>query len=113
MRRDPSDVPAGALPVLDPHVVVLFGATGDLARRKLLPGLLHLFQAGLMPECRILGTSLEDFDDESFRRFARAACDEFSNWPISDAEWSTFDHMLSYVSQSAGPAKLARAVTRL
>ena len=39
MRRDPSDVPAGTLPVLDPHVVVLFGATGDLARRKLLPGL--------------------------------------------------------------------------
>jgi glucose-6-phosphate 1-dehydrogenase len=35
---------------LDPHVVVVFGATGDLARRKLFPGLFHLWQAGLMPE---------------------------------------------------------------
>ena len=31
-----------------PHVVVLFGATGDLSRRKLLPGLLHLYEAGLL-----------------------------------------------------------------
>ena len=34
----------------DDHVIVLFGATGDLARRKLLPGLFHLAEAGLMPE---------------------------------------------------------------
>ena len=32
------------------HVIVLFGATGDLAKRKLLPGLFHLAAAGLMPE---------------------------------------------------------------
>ena len=42
----------------DPHVIVLFGATGDLAKRKLLPGLYHLYVAGLMPpEFRIIGTS--------------------------------------------------------
>ena len=33
-----------------PTVFVLFGATGDLARRKLLPGLFHLAEAGLLPE---------------------------------------------------------------
>ena len=33
----------------DDHVIVLFGATGDLARRKLLPGLFHLHAAGLLP----------------------------------------------------------------
>ena len=52
---------------LNPHVIVLFGATGDLARRKLLPGLFHLAEAGLLPECRIVGTSLDDLDDEAFR----------------------------------------------
>ena len=36
----------GALPKPEPHVLVLFGATGDLARRKLLPGLLHLTRPG-------------------------------------------------------------------
>ncbi len=39
-----------ASPVPDDQVIVLFGATGDLARRKLLPGIFHLFEVGLMPE---------------------------------------------------------------
>ena len=42
-----------------PQVVVLFGATGDLARRKLLPGLFHLASAGFIPDCRIIGVSLD------------------------------------------------------
>ena len=42
----------------DNHVIVLFGATGDLAKRKLLPGLFHLHAAGLLPkEYRIIGAS--------------------------------------------------------
>ncbi|MBX3643147.1 MAG: hypothetical protein KF720_08770 [Rubrivivax sp.] len=40
------------------QVVLLFGATGDLARRKLLPGLYHLVTAGFIPGCRIVGVSL-------------------------------------------------------
>ncbi len=48
-----------------PHVIVLFGATGDLARRKLLPGLLRLFEAGLLQDSMIVGTSLEDIDTEA------------------------------------------------
>src|SRR4051794_21812650 len=47
-----------AAPTPDPHVVVLFGATGDLARRMLLPGLARLARAGLLPdEYRIIGSS--------------------------------------------------------
>ena len=50
-------------------MLVLFGATGDLARRKLLPGLFHLEQVGLMPEdYRIVGTSLSELDDEQLPR---------------------------------------------
>jgi len=51
-------------PTLLPHVIVLFGATGDLAARKLLPGLLHLSQSGLLPDFRIVGTSLSELTDE-------------------------------------------------
>jgi glucose-6-phosphate 1-dehydrogenase len=40
----------GSEPRREDHVIVLFGATGDLARRKLLPGLFHLFAAGLLPD---------------------------------------------------------------
>ena len=58
----------------DEHVIVLFGATGDLARPKLLPGLFSLDQARLMPErYRIVGTSRDPIDDEGFRGFAHAA----------------------------------------
>ena len=68
---DPTDINSSLISPLRPHVMVLFGATGDLARRKLLPGLFHLAQAGLLPEYRIVGTSLDDLDDEGFRAFAR------------------------------------------
>ena len=58
-------------PTLLPHVIVLFGATGDLAARKLLPGLLHLSQSGLLPDFRIVGTSLSELTDEEFRHDER------------------------------------------
>ena len=47
-----------------PQVVVLVGATGDLARRKLLPGLFHLATHGFIPGCRIIGVSLDDIDGQ-------------------------------------------------
>jgi glucose-6-phosphate 1-dehydrogenase len=93
-----------------PHVIVLFGVTGDLARRKLLPGLLRLSHAGLLPECQIVGTSLEALDDAQFHEFAKAACDEFARRDIVDAHWSEFRDRLHYVPFSAGPDGLADAV---
>ena len=97
---------------LHPHVIVLFGATGDLARRKLLPGLLHLSQVGLVPECRIVGTSLDDLSPEEFRRFARRACEEFATFAVSDNQWATFERKLTYACQSGGPAGLEREIGR-
>ena len=65
-------IPPGVGPRF-PQVVVLFGATGDLARRKLLPGLYHLTSAGFIPDYRIIGVSLDDFGIEEFRLAARSA----------------------------------------
>jgi glucose-6-phosphate 1-dehydrogenase len=92
-----------------PHVVVLFGATGDLSRRKLLPGLLHLLEAGLLDRCRIVGTSLDDLDTEQFVKLAREAVDEFSR-PFDETCWDDFAGRLSYVSGAGGTAALAGAV---
>jgi glucose-6-phosphate 1-dehydrogenase len=88
----------------------MFGACGDLAQRKLLPGLLHLSQAGLLPDCQIVGTSLEDLDDGGFRRLARGACDEFLRLNASDEDLAAFEQRLTYVPQSRGPEGLAEAV---
>ena len=104
-------VPAGVGPRF-PQVVVLVGATGDLARRKLIPGLLHLARAGFIPGCRIIGVSLDQFDADSFRNFAREAVNEFSARKVADNEWASFAGNLDYVSLAAGPAALAEAVAR-
>ena len=58
--------------------LLLFGATGDLSRRMLLPSLFGLHEDGLLnPGLRIVGTARSDFDDAGFREMARAALDEF------------------------------------
>jgi len=113
MPVDPTDINPHLISPLRPHVMVLFGGTGDLARRKLLPGLFHLAQAGLLPECRILGTSLDELDDDGFRAFARDALDEFAHHGVPDALWADFASRLSFLSQSAGPDSLAKAVGEL
>jgi glucose-6-phosphate 1-dehydrogenase len=92
-----------------PHVVVLFGATGDLSRRKLLPGLLHLLEAGLLVNCRIVGTSLDDLDSEQFVKLAKEAVDEFSR-PVAEGCWDDFASRLTFVRQADGPQALADGV---
>jgi glucose-6-phosphate 1-dehydrogenase len=94
----------------DPYVVVLFGATGDLARRKLLPGLLNLCTSGLVPQLRIVGTSLEEHDRDSFVDFTRAAVEEFSTRRPTEEQWARFAAGLAYVPGSAGAQGLRRAV---
>jgi glucose-6-phosphate 1-dehydrogenase len=90
-------------------VVILFGATGDLARRKLLPGLYHLACSGFIPACRIVGVSVDDIDVERFRAIARAALDQFFSRKVDEAEWSAFARLLDYVPLAAGaPALKAR-----
>ena len=95
---------------LPPHVVVLFGGTGDLARRKLLPGLAHLTSSALAPATEIVGSSLEDLDDAAYRTFAVQAVEEFSSRPPKPQQRDAFAARLRYVPQGAGPDALARAV---
>ena len=95
-----------------PQVVVLVGATGDLSRRKLLPGLFHLARTGFIPGCRIIGVSLDDMTADGFRTVARGALDQFSTRKFDDAAWNTFAEGLDYVPMSAGPQALKEAVER-
>jgi glucose-6-phosphate 1-dehydrogenase len=106
---------------IPPHVIVLFGATGDLARRKLLPGFAHLAASHLAPPIRIVGSSLEEMSDEEFRAFAKAAAAEFGHLevaaferqvrePLVPEEWEEFAATVRYVPRSAGPDALAAAV---
>jgi len=110
-RSSVAKIPPGVGPRF-PQVVVLFGATGDLARRKLLPGLYHLATSGFIPACRIVGVSLDEMDADAFRQSARGALDEFGKRTPTDAHWQAFSQSLDYVPLSAGADALKAAVDR-
>jgi glucose-6-phosphate 1-dehydrogenase len=94
----------------DDHVIVLFGTSGDLARRKLLPGLFHLERAGLMPrEFRVIGTSRRERSDEDFRAIARQAIGDGAD----DEALERFCARLSFAAFDAqDPEPLKAAVAR-
>lgn len=85
----------------DDHIIVLFGATGDLAKRKLLPGLFHLAAAGLLPrKYRIIGSSPAKFamSSEEFRTHAKQAAQDFCiTKPSRETDcWKEFQQHLSF-----------------
>ena len=100
----------------DNHVIVLFGATGDLAKRKLLPGLFHLHAAGLLPrEYRVIGASPAKFalTTEQFRARAEQACADFCITKPTDPSWPSFAERLSFAPAEPGQtAELTEAVER-
>jgi glucose-6-phosphate 1-dehydrogenase len=104
-------IPQGVGPKF-PQVVVLVGATGDLARRKLLPGMFHLVSAGFIPDCRIIGLSLDDLDAAGFRQRVRQALEEHATRKLADADWTSFAECLDYVPLAAGASALRAAVLK-
>jgi glucose-6-phosphate 1-dehydrogenase len=82
-----------------PQTLVVFGASGDLCHRKLLPALYDLAYEGLLPErFAIVGSGASRLDDAEFRERARAGVEEFSRHRPDAARWETFARALSYVS---------------
>lgn len=72
-------------------VFVLFGATGDLSRRMVLPAMYDLFCRGLMPtDWVLIGSSRGDFSQEEFTRQTRSSLDEFGPDEIAEGQWEDF-----------------------
>ncbi|MGH2974648.1 MAG: glucose-6-phosphate dehydrogenase [Solirubrobacterales bacterium] len=95
------------------QVIVLFGATGDLARRKLLPGIFHLFEAGLMPErFRLVGTSRGPLGEGEFTELARDAVCGSGRRPGADGSWDRFAASLRFASIGEGFDDLEQVVER-
>jgi glucose-6-phosphate 1-dehydrogenase len=100
------------LPRPSNRVLVLFGATGDLAGRKLFPGFFHLYREGLMPEdFRIIGSGRHSpGSDDDFREHVRKALEEHGRMEL-DEHWDAFAQRLSFVVSSADDGRdLAQAV---
>ncbi|WP_208351547.1 glucose-6-phosphate dehydrogenase [Pseudaestuariivita rosea] len=101
---------------VDPFDLVIFGGTGDLARRKILPGLFRRFCAGQMPDdARIIGAARSDMDDAGYRDMVRKAIVEFAGkLACEDGTMNGFLDKLHYVPidarGEAGWADLAKLV---
>ncbi len=94
------------------RVLVLFGATGDLAARKLFPGFFHLFHEQMMPEdFRIIGSGRHSpGSDDEFREHVRQALERHGRQEL-DEHWDEFAAKLSFVTSTADDGQdLAAAV---
>lgn len=96
-----------------PATVILFGATGDLSKRKLIPGLFHLFQSQLLDDLRIVGTALDDLSIDAFRDLALDAIRQFGTRKrVEEQTLGDFAQRIDYVPSAAGPDALRAAVLR-
>ena len=95
--------------------LVIFGGAGDLARRKLLPGLYNLAVDGVLPtRFAAVGLSKRALTDEEFRTFAREGIEQFSRRDLDDQAWQTFAQSLFYETGSFEDAATYEALaTRL
>lgn len=81
----------------EPCSVVIFGATGDLTRRKLIPALYNLAADGNLPAAvNVIGFARRDKSDEEFRREQAEATGKFSRQPVDQAIWESFAANLFY-----------------
>src|ERR687886_969530 len=88
------------LPV-HPTTLVIFGATGDLAKRKLLPAIYNLAHEGALPErFNLIGVSRGEQTDEEFRNMARESVEQFSRRSPDDQVLSSLLEGMRYVAGS-------------
>ncbi len=106
---------ARVVPV-EPFDLVVFGITGDLARRKLIPALYHRMDAGQMPQgARIIGTGRGALDDTALRRLVSEALDAFVgpknlDAAVREAFLAAFEYLRLDATSQAGWEDLAAAV---
>ena len=82
-----------------PCTLVIFGASGDLTRRKLLPAVYNLLLDGLLPSnYAVLGLGRKEMNDDAFREVARGGIEEFSRQTMNSEKWDHFQSRLFYTN---------------
>jgi len=80
-----------------PTSIVIFGASGDLTQRKLMPSLFNLYRKGRMPkEFHIVGYGGTAFTDDQFRAHLKEGLEQFASFKYKSEEWNSFAANLSY-----------------
>jgi glucose-6-phosphate 1-dehydrogenase len=104
-REERISIGAAGEAIPEPCIFVLFGASGDLARRKLLPALFRLFERGLLPEgFTLVGASLADMDREAFRASVRESLEQAVG-QLDAVAWQVFARKLDHVTMDLSRAE--------
>jgi glucose-6-phosphate 1-dehydrogenase len=84
--------------VPDPSILVLFGATGDLAHRKVIPAMYHLWRNNLLPhEFVVLAIGRRPYDDDAYRDEIHTSLAQFSRvLPLDEQAWRSFSERMLY-----------------
>ena len=98
-----------------PCSLVIFGGSGDLARRKLLPALYNLALDGVLPaHFAVIGIGRREMSDAAYRSFAREGSERFSRRPLDATHWQDFERSVYYLRGSLDDPATYRALeTRL
>jgi glucose-6-phosphate 1-dehydrogenase len=99
-----------------PCTVVIFGASGDLAKRKLIPALYNLEACGggmMQAKSTVLGFARREMTLDEFRKSARDSTNKFSRLKVEEACWSTFAESLDYLSGLDRPDGFTRLKVKL
>jgi glucose-6-phosphate 1-dehydrogenase len=103
----------------DPFILVLFGATGDLSHRKVVPALFQLWRSNLLPhECSFVAIGRRTYDDDAFRADMLASVSRYSRiQPVDPTIWAEFAARISYFhldfDDPAGFDRLAERLTAI
>lgn len=99
IEPDPRQMEQPRLPHADPCVVVIFGATGDLTKRKLMPALFDLCRLGCLDEVRILGVGRHEMSEDEYRDLVRDALNKSSKADeLTEPLWREFADRIHYMS---------------
>ncbi len=98
--------------------IIIFGASGDLTQRKLMPSLFNLFRKRRTPKnLQIVGFGGTEFSDEQFREHLLKGIKEHAGYTFTDEEWNIFASNLSYLTGKYAEAsdfiRLAEHLTKL
>src|ERR1044072_2372893 len=101
-----------ALPQAEPCVVVIFGATGDLTKRKLVPALCRLLQMGCLESVRILGVGRSALSEEDFQTLVHEALEDSKKIEhLDEQQWQKLSERLHYMAGELDDANTYRHVS--
>ena len=106
-QEEPSNMQTSSSAAVEPCTLVIFGGSGDLTRRKLLPAVYNLVLDGsLPPNYTVVGIGRKEWSDDDFRKVAREGIEKFSRQSLQEDKWEEFARRLHYVSGAIEDPKM-------